>query len=115
MYRKALFTALLGTALLTNGVEAGIGSPHAPMIETTQVDGRQALLIIRGQHFGSATPTVVMGQWQLKVREHSEQRIVAELPRNLNGSSYRIQVISSSRERASSEPFFATLLVADNP
>ena len=51
MYRKALFTTLLGTALLTNGVEAGRGngSPNDPRIDATKVDSQQTLLTIQQQ------------------------------------------------------------------
>ncbi len=87
MYRKALFTTLLGTALLTNGVEAGRGngSPNDPRIDATKVDSQQTLLTIQGDHFGSSMPSVVMGRWQLKVKTHSNQEIVAELPKGVSG------------------------------
>ncbi len=117
MYRKALFTTLLGTALLTNGVEAGRGngSPNDPRIDATKVDSQQTLLTIQGDHFGSSMPSVVMGRWQLKVKTHSNQEIVAELPKGVSGNSYRMQVISGAPANASSEPFFTTLFTASNP
>ncbi len=90
MYKKIIFTALLGSAALANSVHAGrgSGSPNDPTIDATLVDAKQSVLIIQGDHFGTTTPSVFLGKWQLKLKE-------------------------SSDENVSSAPFFTTIFVAD--
>lgn len=102
---------LAATLLAAHVVEAGgRGNAAEPWIDSTQVDTQRAIVTVRGDRFGSVTPSVYLGKRSLKVIESSDQEIVAALPADLSAASYRMVVITGSPTRISSAPFFTTIL-----
>lgn len=111
MYKHPLLAALLGSAILFIGTvhAGGSGSAQPPWIDSTQVNGKQSLLTIRGRGFGRPAPGVFLGKLPLKIRENSDLEIVAELPDSVEAASYRLVVVTGLPMRISSAPFFTTI------
>lgn len=114
MYKQILFATLLGgTVLFTHSTHAGgrggVGV-SAPWIDSALIDAKQSVLTIQGHSFGRAKPSVFLGKLPLKIRESSDQEIIAELPDNLKTASYRLVVATGSLARNRSDPFFTTIL-----
>jgi hypothetical protein len=74
--------------------EQAFGEPRRATVLTTTIDQQTNLLTIRGENFGSATPTVRLAGNQLVVDSYSPstQTVVAILPSTLAAGSYSLEV-----------------------
>ena len=112
MHRITIKTLLLIVGLAACGIAtAGRGLPahQPPMIVKTAVDTQEKTLTITGRNFGATTPTVILADQILDVKRFSEHEVVASLPRGLTAATYGVTVTTTSRSRASSNLFSATL------
>ncbi len=99
-----------GLSLCAPATAGGRGnlSPLPPIIIKTAVDAKQNVLIITGYNFGATLPTVTLADQTLGVQRFSEHEVVASLPQGLASATYGVTVITSGRNRVSSNLFNAT-------
>ncbi len=105
------FVFIAGLTVCNLAIAGGRGSitTSTPIIVKTSVSAQDKTLIITGHHFGTTTPIVMLADEPLDVKHFSEQEVVANLPHGLLPATYAVTVTSSGRQRASSNPFSATL------
>ena len=103
--------ALANTAQAAGG-RSGTIAPTAPAITSASIEQGQRLLTIKGRSFGTKKPSVLLGDTALRVQQHTDNQIVAELPAGMKKASYRLAVAGGPTVRVNSDPFFVTL-VAD--
>ncbi|MGH8582283.1 MAG: IPT/TIG domain-containing protein [Gammaproteobacteria bacterium] len=104
---------LVLAALNQNAAAVGKGRTALPQpaVMSVGVDHEAGLLIIAGQYFGKAAPTIRLGQEPLKVEQFSADRIVARLPPALQTATYRITVTTS--DGLTTSGWLTSPLVAD--
>ena len=113
MKKITVKTVLLITGLAAQGIAmAGGGAlpaPLQPMIVKTAVNAQEKELIISGRNFGATQPSVKLAEQALEVKRFSDNEGVAHLPRDLMPATYAVTVTSNGRNRASANPFSATV------
>jgi IPT/TIG domain len=83
-----------------------------PMIASATVDADQRTLVVSGWHFGKRSAVVALGNHVLKVKSHSNSKLVVELPTDISPGSYRLTITVTEPSKLSSEPFSATVFAA---
>lgn len=102
-YGKPAMLSKLKPAMIIIAVTAlGMHMQNAGAVRTTpipvtqilsvEIDQAQQQLIISGNNFGSNPPDIALGGWELRVRENSPNRVVADLPPLLRSANYRLRV-----------------------
>lgn len=112
--RKLIFQSLFVIAGLTASWSGfalgGTPRPVAPVILSAAADFKQQTLVITGQHFGVAPPTVRLANAVLEVQSASADRIVANLPAGIRPATYRLTITAQTgRHAATSEVFHVAL------
>jgi hypothetical protein len=91
------------------GVPAAL-KPVSPVVLSAVPDFKQSTLVILGEHFGSAMPTVRLANAVLMVKSASANRIVTSLPAGIQPATYRLTVtVEDGRHRVTSEAFHVGL------
>jgi IPT/TIG domain len=83
-----------------------------PMIASATVDADRRTLVVSGWHFGERSVIVALGHRVLKVKSHSDNELVVELPTDVSPGSYRLMITVTEPSKLSSEPFSATVFAA---
>jgi len=87
------------------GKKSGLRHP-----QNVGTDFTQSTLVISGEHFGGAAPTVRLANAVLAVKSTSANRIVASLPLGIRPATYRLTVtVEDGRQPVTSEVFHAAL------
>jgi hypothetical protein len=86
-------------------------TPH-PVILSTAVDTEKDLLVISGQNFGNAPPTVRSANQVLEVKSSSPNRIVVSLPSGIEAATYLLTV--TTHDGLNTSGWFTTAVVAVN-
>ncbi|MGH8659740.1 MAG: IPT/TIG domain-containing protein [Gammaproteobacteria bacterium] len=66
-------------------------------------------MVISGDNFGSATPTIRLANQVLKVKSFSANQVVVSLPANIQPATYGLTVSTSGAYRSTSARFSAAL------
>jgi IPT/TIG domain-containing protein len=115
MYRQ-IIPALLVTLGLASWADAGfavsIQRAARPVITSTTVHADNNIMVVSGRHFGKRPAVVALGNRVLKVKSHSDHKLVVEVPAGLAPGSYRLIVTTTGPDKQSSEPFSAGLFAA---
>lgn len=114
MNKLTIKTILLVAGLGLCGIAAARGElkPTPPVIHKTTVDVKQNVIIITGQNFGMAPPSVRLANKVLNVKQFSDHEVVAVLPGDIASGTYSVLVTSGSQVHANSNLFSAALVVA---
>jgi hypothetical protein len=92
------------------GSGSGAVSPAVPTILSAAANLSQNTLVISGNDFGGALPTVRLANQVLEVQSASTHTIVAKLPAGIRPATYRLTVTAQNGERATvSDAFHAVL------
>lgn len=95
----------------------GFGTAPVPWIDNTLVSTDLSMNTNQGRDFGRAMPSVLLGKQALKVMQHTETEIIAELPpatHATKNASYRLTVTTNMKPARSSTPFFAHIVTAND-
>jgi hypothetical protein len=116
MYRQIL-PALLVIFVLTSWANAGLAASiqnaaRPPMIASATVDADRRTMVVSGWLFGKRSAVVDLGNRVLKVKSHSNSKLVVELPTDISPGSYRLMITVTEPSKLSSEPFSATVFEA---
>ena len=113
MYKSTIKNILLTAGLVSCGIATAGGRgtpvPPPPMIVKTAVDVSEKALIITGRNFGATSPSVILADQALDVKRFSEREVVVNLPRGLTAATYGVTVVTSGRNRVSSNLFSTAL------
>ena len=115
MYRQMLSALLVFslTSLANAGLAASIQhATRPPMITSVTVDADRRIMVVSGWHFGKRSAVVALGDRVLRVKSHSDNELVVELPTEVSPGSYRLTITVTEPSKLSSEPFSATVFAA---
>jgi len=88
---------------------SGVSTSIAPVILSVAANLKQGRLVISGQHFGTASPAVRLGNLPLQVESASPDTIVVRLPAGTRPATYLITVTAKPGRAVTSDMFYATL------
>lgn len=83
-----------------------------PVILSTAVDTEKDLLVISGQNFGNALPTVWSANQVLEVKSSSPNRIIVNLPSGIEAATYLLTI--TTHDGANTSGWFTMAVVAVN-